>query len=138
MLFTKECDYSIRILRALSDGELHNVNYIAKEECISKPITYKLTRLLEIEGFLKSYRGVQGGYIISKPLDQVTLFDVGLAINKSISLNSCLETEECGKYKDCKGMQNCAIHNEMGRIQNMINNELQSKSLAELFECKAK
>ena len=41
MLFTKECDYAIRIMRALSDGELVSVSNICAAEQLPSAMTYK-------------------------------------------------------------------------------------------------
>ena len=38
MLFTKECDYAIRIMRALSDGELVSVSNICGAEQLPSAI----------------------------------------------------------------------------------------------------
>ena len=46
MLFTKECDYAIRIMRALSDGELVSVSNICAAEQLPSAMTYKITRKL--------------------------------------------------------------------------------------------
>ena len=62
MLFTKECDYAIRIMRALSDGELVSVSNICAAEQLPSAMTYKITRKLEKQGLLKSCRGTNGGY----------------------------------------------------------------------------
>lgn len=54
MLFTKECDYAIRIMRALSSGELISVSRICEMEHLPSAMTYKITRKLEKSGFLKA------------------------------------------------------------------------------------
>lgn len=41
MLFTKECDYAIRIMRALSSGELISVSRICEMEHLPSAMTYK-------------------------------------------------------------------------------------------------
>ena len=65
MLFTKECDYAIRIMRALSSGELISVSRICEMEHLPSAMTYKITRKLEKSGFLKSCRGTNGGYALN-------------------------------------------------------------------------
>ena len=42
MLFTKECDYAIRIMRALSSGELISVSRICEMEHLPSAMTYKI------------------------------------------------------------------------------------------------
>jgi len=61
MLFTKECDYAIRIMRALSSGELISVSRICEMEHLPSAMTYKITRKLEKSGFFKKLSGYQRG-----------------------------------------------------------------------------
>ena len=73
MLFTKECDYAIRIMRALSSGELISVSRICEMEHLPSAMTYKITRKLEKSGFLKSCRGTNGGYALNLKLAEISL-----------------------------------------------------------------
>ena len=75
MLFTKECDYAIRIMRALSSGELISVSRICEMEHLPSAMTYKITRKLEKSGFLKSCRGTNGGYALNLKLAEISLYD---------------------------------------------------------------
>ena len=52
MLMTRECDYAVRILRALADGEMKSVVQICRAEDLKTAIAYKLTRKLEQAGIL--------------------------------------------------------------------------------------
>ena len=76
MLFTKECDYAIRIMRALSSGELISVSRICEMEHLPSAMTYKITRKLEKSGFLKSCRGTNGGYALNLKLADISLCGV--------------------------------------------------------------
>ncbi len=42
MLITRECDYAIRIIRALSSGDIMNVPTICEKESLTSAITYKM------------------------------------------------------------------------------------------------
>ena len=61
MLFTKECDYAIRIMRALSSGELISVSRICEMEHLPSAMTYKITRKLEKVRIFKKLSGYQRG-----------------------------------------------------------------------------
>ena len=81
MLFTKECDYAIRIMRALSDGELVSVSNICAAEQLPSAMTYKITRKLEKQGLLKSCRGTNGGYCLNRTLSEISLYDICAAVD---------------------------------------------------------
>lgn len=131
MLFTKECDYAIRVMRALSSGNFINVSTICTMENISSAIAYKITRKLEKAGFLKSLRGVNGGYALNQSLEDISLYDVCSAIEPDILLLECMKKD----YHCSMNTQNtpCLVHGEFCRIQRILLQELQQKSLADLF-----
>ena len=131
MLFTKECDYAIRIMRALSSGEFINVSTICTMENLSSAMTYKITRKLEKAGLLKSLRGANGGYALNQSLKDISLYDVCSSIEPDILLLECMKKD----YQCSMNTQNtpCLVHGEFCRIQRILLQELQHKNLAALF-----
>ena len=131
MLFTRECDYAVRIFRALADGELVNVQDISQLEDISVSITYKIARKLEKAGYIKSYRGTNGGYRLKASLEKVTLYDVFLTIDRNLFITSCTKKEfQCNRNQ---AENPCMVHKEFLRLQDMIEKELKSRSLLEIM-----
>ena len=131
MLFTKECDYAIRIMRALSSGELNSVSRICEMEHLPSAMTYKITRKLEKSGFLKSCRGTNGGYVLNLKLAEISLYDLCAAIDPDILLLECMKE---GYHCSMNSPKNpCLVHHEFCRLQNMLVQEMKQKSLAELF-----
>lgn len=135
MLLTKECDYGVRILRALKGGELINVAQIADQEDISTQITYKMTRKLEKAGMIESQRGVNGGYRLKISLDQITLLDVFRAVDQNLMICDC----SCDRENTCSRNPKdnpCMVHLEFCRLQQVMEEELHSKSVLEVIEGK--
>lgn len=131
MLFTRECDYAIRIIRVLYQQEKANVQTISKKENMSIQITYKIAKKLENANIIQSFRGVYGGYAMKKPLDKLTLLDVFMAIDKDIYLTECTNQEYQCSQNTCKSP--CAVHKEFSRLQNIIYNEMKAKTLLEIL-----
>ena len=127
MLFTKECDYAIRILRALSGNEIVNVQDISKKEDISIQMTYKLTRKLEKSGIIKSYRGVNGGYSLKASLKELTMFDLFSAMDQKFFITECTN-HAVGCGLNTPGNP-CMVHKEFCRLQEIMYNEMKSRSL---------
>ncbi|MCL2588544.1 MAG: Rrf2 family transcriptional regulator [Oscillospiraceae bacterium] len=130
-LLTRECDYGVRTIRALADGEKKTVGEICKIEDIPFQYTYKISKKLEHAGLLRSLRGRGGGYQLAKSLDTFTLFDIVIAIDERLFLNECLD-----KNKPCPrhtGDDPCAVHLELERLQNLLIAELQSKTIQEVM-----
>ena len=131
MLFTKECDYAIRIMRALSDGELVSVSNICAAEQLPSAMTYKITRKLEKQGLLKSCRGTNGGYCLNRTLSEISLYDICASVDPDILLLECMKKDyHCSMNSQQKP---CLVHREFCRLQSMLLQEMRQKSLFELF-----
>ncbi|MDR1862994.1 MAG: Rrf2 family transcriptional regulator [Treponema sp.] len=132
VFITKEADYAVRIIRALSRMGRENVRHICGSEQIPHQYAYKILKKLEKAGIVLSYRGVDGGYALVKDPRLITLFDVITAVDGDLLLCECL-----GHGADCpmngKGSRRCKVHGEFSRIQVLILKHLREKSLAEIF-----
>jgi len=124
MRITQEADYAMRIVLALArrgEGVRLDAKSIATEENVPQRFALKILRKLTKAGVVKSFRGVQGGYAISRPPKDINMHDVIVAIDGPVYINRCLETpESCNLSRT----EHCAIHHELGRIQSMINDEM--------------
>ena len=128
MLFTRECDYAVRIIRALSGGGIVSVQDISAKEDITVSITYKITRKLEKAGMIESYRGSNGGYALKTPLDQMTLYDVFMVIDPNLLITECAgHSHTCSRNT---GEHVCLVHGEFCRLQYLIMEELKAKPLS--------
>lgn len=131
MLFTRECDYAIRVMRALSSKDLVSVAEICSMEQLTSAMTYKITRKLEKAGLLKSYRGVNGGYALNKSLSEISLYDVCSAIDPDLLLVECMKPGYSCPMNEPK--KPCMVHNEFCRLQDILLRELKGKSLSEIL-----
>lgn len=132
MLFTRECDYAVRIIRALSGGGVVSVQNISAGEDISVSITYKITRKLEKAGVIESYRGSNGGYALKMPLDKMTLYDIFTVMDPDLLITECVgDSHIC--TRNTKGHV-CQVHGEFCRIQDLLVRELKSRPLSEFFK----
>ena len=57
MILTRETDYALRIIRAVSDGSQKSVVHIAEEHLIPQQFAYKIVRKLHRAGILSVTRG---------------------------------------------------------------------------------
>ncbi len=131
MLITRECDYAIRIIRALSSGDITSVQDICAQEQITSAMTYKIARKLEKARIIRSYRGSTGGYALNCDLKDLTLYDVFAVIDPKQLIIDCMQPD----YNCSLNLTNhpCLVHREFCRIQNKLNQELKEKSLATIL-----
>ncbi|MCL2226396.1 MAG: Rrf2 family transcriptional regulator [Oscillospiraceae bacterium] len=130
MLFTKECDYGLRIIRALASGKKATAEEICEAETIPGQFAYKILKKLERSGWLMSSRGREGGYWLVKSLDSMSIYDVVSAIDENLFINECLRRDRsCLKNIED---QPCVIHKELRRVQGTLVDELKRSKLSAL------
>jgi len=131
MFLTKECDYAIRIVRALADKEVKFVKTICESEFIPHAFAYKILKKMEKEGIVKSYRGIAGGYQLVKDPSKLTLIDIVQAVDKNLLLNECLRDAGESCPNNANGNY-CNVHRELIRAQGILIDTLSEKTMKEL------
>lgn len=132
MLITRECDYAVRVVRALADSRRMSVGEICEKEFITAPFAYKILKKLQKAGIVKGFRGVHGGYSLNRVAKELTLYDVYTAIDPEFFIIDCLEP----RYQctcDGSGNQACTVHRELQRVQKELCKMLQEKNLEDIF-----
>ena len=133
MFITRECDYAVRVIRALSGEERLSVSDICEREAITAPFAYKILKKLQKAELVKGFRGVHGGYSLNRDLTELTLFDVYIAIDPEMTIIECLDPDyDC--IRNGKDSAICLVHRELADIQKKLWELLGRKSLKTLFE----
>ena len=132
MLITRECDYAVRVVRALADGRRMSVGEICEKEFITAPFAYKILKKLQKSGLVRGYRGVHGGYVLNCDLDQVTLYDIYTTIDPDLFIIDCLQPGYDCARNGADG-EICTVHSELCEIQKELCRMLQRKSLKKLI-----
>ena len=94
-------------IRAMYDLALHGddgpqtIRAIAARQDISEAYLEQLFALLKREGLVNSTRGAQGGYMLSRGPEDITVGDVLRAMEGSLGLVECLEEDVCDRSCYC-------------------------------------
>lgn len=129
MKITREADYALRIVAMLAKkGRQMEAKVIAEENKIPYRFTLKILRKMVQSGYLKSYRGVNGGYVLNMKPCEITLRDIIEVIDGEIALNICFSGEECGNR------ENCMIRSKLAKAQTALMRELDSITFKEIIE----
>lgn len=103
--FTKEVDYSIRLLIALSKFKkekflsLHNFSQDSK---ISFLFLQRIAKKLREAGLIKSIKGAQGGYQLSVDFKKITVKNLVEALEGEYAVVNCLKKGcECSNHACC-------------------------------------
>ncbi|MCL1803370.1 MAG: Rrf2 family transcriptional regulator [Eubacteriaceae bacterium] len=131
MFISRECDYAVRIVRSLSDYEIRNVNEICENEHVPKQYAYKILKKLIRSNIVQSYRGALGGFELAKSTGDIFLYDIIVAVEEDFIECDCMaEDYRCPKSnKD----ERCKVHEELFRVQSLLSESLQEKSLHEIL-----
>ncbi len=131
MLLTKEVDYAMRVIRELGKGEKRSAKGICASEMMPEAFTYKILKKLEKAELVKSIRGAQGGYLLTKTLDEICLADIVDIIDPNVGVSQCSNHEYCCERS--VDMGGCCTNSELLRIQAVMMKEMRRYSLAEVF-----
>jgi len=130
MLLTKECDYGLRIVRALGDCEKKTAEDICSAEIIPGQYVYKILKKLDRAGIVQSIRGRDGGYRLAKPLDTFSIFDIVYAIDDNLFLSECLkEGSICPRNSSD---QPCSVHRELDRIHEILVGQMRMRTMLDI------
>jgi len=102
---SRKVDYALRAVVHLAgqDGDRGcTLVDIAAHVDVSPQFLAKIVEQLAHRGLVRSRRGPNGGYVIGRPLTEVSIYDVMDAVEGPIALNKCLVgSDECSRHPNC-------------------------------------
>ena len=131
MYITLEADYAVRIVSVLcADGGRLDAGTISERATVTLRFSLKILRKLVAADIVKSYKGSQGGYMISRDPSEITLRMVIEAIEGTYYFSRCLSDDhECNR-----GMSGiCCFQKAFSQITDVIRDELDKYNFADLM-----
>lgn len=132
LLFSREYDYALRILRVLSQNELIAAKQICLNEHIPQPFTYKILKKLEKASIVKAYLGTHGGYQLNVPIKSLNMYDVYAAVEGAVYISACMQ--DGYRCPNNESGQKCGVHKELSKIQDDIMQIMRHRNLEDLFK----
>lgn len=123
MRITQEADYAIRITYCLAmSKDKVRAKTISENTGVPLRFALKILRKLIFADIIISFKGVNGGYKINKPLDKVSFGEIIEVIDGPIAINHCLENEFlCTRVSN---KETCNFHMVFDSINTRIKNDL--------------
>jgi Rrf2 family protein len=106
---------------------------IASEEGISTVYAAKLMRQLRLAGLVESTRGAAGGYGLTRPAAEITVWDAIRALDESFLPETPCRCDPADRL-DCRRTTGCAVAGLWRRLGDEIRRSLEAVTLAELCE----
>ncbi len=130
MQLNQTTDYAVRIVVFLSrKKDFVSSNEISKETGVTQNYTREILRTLTSKKLIKIKRGVKGGYKLNKSPEEMSLYDIFAAMEKSIKINPCLEHEgSCTLYGD----DGCHVKRYYTLLQQEFEEKLKCMTIAKL------
>ena len=136
MKISAKDEYGLRVLlRIAKHGGEHglSIGQISEAEGLSEPYVGKITRMLRLSGFVQSTRGKKGGYVLSKPADEIQVAEVLHALDGKL-FDSDFCQDHTGDTKFCTNSVDCSIRSLWRLVQVTIDQVLANVTVADLIE----
>lgn len=129
--FTKETDYGIQLLLALSklkNGQVLSLRKFSAANSISFLFLQKVVRKLREAGLVKSSKGARGGYNLKKSLNKISLKEAVEAVDGECAVSNCLRQEP-----DCRCVKenNCGVKRVFCEVNEHFNSYLKKVKLSD-------
>ena len=129
---SRGAEYAIRGVLYLAMQPMGKVSYIeeiSKAQDVPRAYLAKIFQTLCKKGYLKSYRGPEGGFALSKPPAEISMLDVIVAMEGPVHLNDCLIHKGY-----CERDEVCPIHDVWRTAQKKFLDFLASCTFVALAE----
>ncbi len=128
---SKKVEYALLALQhtCMASGNLCTVKAIAEHYSISFELLAKVMSTLSKHGIVQSIQGVNGGFVLARPANEITVRAVIRAVEGERA-----HLIECGTHDSgsCSIEGNCTIKHPLLKLQSVIDTALDSMTIAEL------
>ncbi|MDR2712368.1 MAG: Rrf2 family transcriptional regulator [Clostridiales bacterium] len=125
-------DYAMRMLTYLAEKKaVASSGEISEALNIPQPYVQSIGRKLKNENYINITIGPFGGLSLIKDPEEITVYDIVMLIEQSITLNRCLENERfCSRH----AAQFCSVHAYFSKVQDALEENMKAKTLASFLE----
>jgi len=129
MRITKATEYALRALAALSEGpeRVRSAPALGRDTGIPTRFLAKICSRLVSAGLLLSYPGARGGFVLARPANCISAWDVVRAVEDDPRLLECL-----GPDGQCVELATCGLRPAFERAQQAMEAELARTTLDEV------
>ncbi|CAM3173555.1 Rrf2 family transcriptional regulator [Lactococcus hircilactis] len=124
--------YVLLILARFPDNRSMNSIMLADRLCVSQSYLKKIIKLLVNEGLITSTTGKNGGFSLAKPLNEITFYDVFLAIEGRGKIFQSQQLLKNFLGSESDKAKPCAITNALDTIENTLVKTLSAITLEQV------
>jgi Rrf2 family protein len=134
MKITTKSEYACLSLIELSRNygkDPISVESIASKYGISEKYLEQILLQIKRNGYLKSYRGYNGGYILNKQPGEINLAEILRLMDGPIAPYNCVSEIEC---EDCAESDDCRLKEVWGLLRTKLLEVLENITFADLLK----
>ncbi|MEN3972422.1 SUF system Fe-S cluster assembly regulator [Sphingomicrobium sp. XHP0235] len=131
MRLTHLADYAVVMMTAAARAPeaRWSAAALAAETGVPQATAQKLMQMLARADLITGQRGANGGYSLSRPIEDISLADIIEAVEGPIAMTQCSDGSS-----DCALDANCRIKPHMGLVGQKVRGALGAVSLQELTQ----
>ena len=129
MLISSKGKYALRVMIdiATNKDNIQSIKNIAEREDISEKYLEQIMSLLYKSNLVISFRGATGGYKLARDCDKISVGEILKATEGDMSIVECMNN-------DCERQGFCKTKNYWIKLNNLINNYLNTITLKDIIE----
>lgn len=124
--------YALRMMIefGMNPGQCTKISQVAARQGISDKYLEQIVALLHRAGYVRSIRGAQGGYMLTRPPEEYTVGMILRQAEGSLSPVSCLDDE----VNQCEQAGQCSTLSLWQQIKDAVDQVVDNMTLADLIE----
>ena len=129
-LITRNTDYAVRAIGCIASAKDDIVTVIDLSNKLNMPRSFsrKILQQLSSKGFLKSLKGIGGGFSLEVKPDNINIFDIMEIFQGAFQLSGHVFRD-----KTCPEIKTCRLKKKMDKIEKHVIRELKSITIASLL-----
>lgn len=135
MRITQEADYAIRIVCRLAQSEDRKISAaeVSDSSAVSVRFALKILHKLVTGGVVKSYKGANGGYVLARGAEKITLRDIIELIDGPLAISKCIhDGHECSREGHDKS--ECILYHIFCKINDEVAGKLGRITIADVAD----
>ena len=131
MQLKNSTDYAIRIVCYLAAQErMISTSELSRKLNVSANYVPKIAKKLKDAKIVNACEGINGGYMLAKQPENISLMDIISCVEETMAINRCLEEDRfCPRNLE----DTCKIHKILLSLQNTYNNKLESVKVSDVI-----
>ncbi|MHC4871503.1 MAG: RrF2 family transcriptional regulator [Planctomycetota bacterium] len=136
MMLSQKCQYALRAVFELAKRQQQNpapvkISDIAKAQAIPAKFLEAILNQIKQAGYLSSRRGKEGGYMLAKDADKISVGDIISLVEGPIVIVDCIGNNPGGM---CKFEQDCVFFPMWERARLSLENIYNNTTFASLVK----